>query len=122
MLHAFVQLFYSKQNHVDIKLKWWHRNIKRKEFYINTFINHYPDLILFTEKGTVILLETKGDDRDNSDSESKIKAGKPWEGAANSLGDGRQYRYMIVFESKKLDGAYSVENILNILKNYNFLT
>ena len=112
MLHTFVQSFYSKQNHEDIKLKWWHRNIECKELYINTFINHYPDFILLTEKGTVILLETKGDDRDNSDSESKV--GKSWEGAANSLGDGRQYRYMMVFESKKLDGTYSLENILNI--------
>ncbi|MFC0930263.1 DEAD/DEAH box helicase [Pasteurella multocida] len=109
-------VLHSILNHEDINLKWWHRNIERKGFYINAFINHYPDFIFLTEKDTVVLLETKGNDRDNSDSESKIRAGKAWENAANTLGDGRKYRYMMVFETNKLDGAYSVADMLNILK------
>ena len=45
-------------------IKWWHRNKDMKPgFCINAFINHYPDFIICTENGNIIMLETKGDDR-----------------------------------------------------------
>ena len=47
-------------------IKWWHRNKDIKPgFCINAFINHYPDFIICTENGNIIMLETKGDDRTN---------------------------------------------------------
>jgi type III restriction enzyme len=80
---------------------WWHRNLSRgKGFRINGFINHYPDFILRTGRGKIIVVETKGDDRDNSDSEKKLLLGKKWEAKA-----GEGYRYMMVFENNPIEGA-----------------
>src|ERR1039458_1982614 len=61
-------------------IAFWHRNLGRgKGFAINGFkSNHYPDFIIVTKKGKVIILETKGDDRDNSDSEAKNRLGRDW--------------------------------------------
>jgi type III restriction enzyme len=44
-------------------IRFWHRNIEKTGFRINGFINHYPDFIVKTTSGKVIILETKGDDR-----------------------------------------------------------
>jgi type III restriction enzyme len=41
-------------------------------------------------------LETKGDDRDNSDSEAKNRLGRDWANEA-----GKDYRYFMVFENGK---------------------
>ncbi|MBR3999085.1 MAG: DEAD/DEAH box helicase family protein, partial [Clostridia bacterium] len=49
-------------------VKWWHRIIERKGFRLNGYINHYPDFIVMTKSGRLVLIEYKGDDRDNSDS------------------------------------------------------
>jgi type III restriction enzyme len=40
-------------------IAFWHRNIERKGFKINGFVNHYPDFILYTKSGKTILLETR---------------------------------------------------------------
>lgn len=89
-------------------VQWWHRNGSRgKGFRINGFLNHYPDFIVKTKAGRVIALETKGDDRDNSDSELKLKLGKLWEAKA-----GRNYRYMMVFENNAIDGAERLADAL----------
>ena len=98
-----------------VSLKWWHRNDSRKGFYINGFINHYPDFVLMTARGTLVLLETKGDQLDGSDSAAKIRLGKAWENACRSLGDGRNYAYMIVFEQQRIDGAYGLAEALTML-------
>lgn len=100
-----------------IRLLWWHRNDSRRGFFINSFINHYPDFLLLTERNTVVALETKGAQLDGSDSEAKIRAGKDWESAANELNDGRKYRYMMVFEETRLQGAYDVAAMLKALSN-----
>lgn len=91
---------------------FWHRNPERGEgFCINGFLNHYPDFIIHTQNDHIILLETKGDDRDNSDSRRKLELGKFW---ANKAGD--KYRYFMVFDKRELDGAYTKEKFLEILK------
>ena len=91
---------------------FWHRNPERGNgFFINGFINHYPDFIIRTHKGTTILLETKGDDRDNSDSRKKIELGNYW---ANKAGN--NYRYFMVFDKTKCDNAYTLTEFLDILK------
>ncbi|MBQ7477522.1 MAG: DEAD/DEAH box helicase family protein, partial [Selenomonadaceae bacterium] len=63
-------------------IRWWHRNMERKGFFINGFLNHYPDFLAMTKSGVLLAIETKGDDRDNSDSRRKLDLGKAWEGAA----------------------------------------
>jgi len=89
-------------------VQWWHRNGSRgKGFRINGFLNHYPDFIVKTKAGRIIALETKGDDRDNTDSELKLKLGKLWEAKA-----GRNYRYMMVFENNPIDGAERLADAL----------
>jgi type III restriction enzyme len=92
-------------------IRFWHKNMDNKPgFRINGFINHYPDFIVKTESGKIIILETKGDDRDNSDSARKLKLGREWEKQA-----GKQYRYFMVFDSKPIDGAYKLADALGLL-------
>jgi type III restriction enzyme len=93
-------------------VQWWHRNGSRgKGFRINGFLNHYPDFIVRTKAGRIITLETKGDDRDNTDSELKLKLGKLWEAKA-----GRDYRYMMVFENNPIDGAERLADALTKIR------
>ena len=89
-------------------VRWWHRNGSRgKGFRINGFLNHYPDFIVKTRAGRIVILETKGDDRDNTDSELKLKLGKLWEAKV-----GRDFRYMMVFENNPIDGAERLADAL----------
>jgi type III restriction enzyme len=93
-------------------ISWWHRNLsKGKGFRINGYLNHYPDFILRTKSGKIIVAETKGDDRDNTDSELKLKLGKLWESRA-----GRDYRYMMVFENNPIAGAERLSDALNKIR------
>ncbi len=89
-------------------IQWWHRNQSRgKGFRINGFINHYPDFILRTRAGRIVALETKGDDRDNSDSELKLKLGKLWESRAGGM-----FKYMMVFDNNPIQGAERLADAL----------
>jgi type III restriction enzyme len=90
---------------------WWHHNLERgKGFAINGFLNHYPDFVILTQKKNIVVIETKGDDRDNSDSKHKLKLGKIWEAQANQLSHetGYRYHYMMVFEENIIEGAIDV--------------
>lgn len=92
---------------------FWHRNLERgKGFCINGFINHYPDFIIRMKNGMIIIVETKGDDRDNSDSIRKLALGKTW---ANKAGN--SYRYFMVFDTAKLNDAITVAELINRLKS-----
>lgn len=55
---------------------WWHRNISRHGFCINGFINHYPNIMVMTNSGEIIFVETKGEHLKNDDSREKIALGK----------------------------------------------
>ncbi len=92
---------------------FWHRNLVRgKGFAINGYkSNHYPDFIAVTDKGITLLLETKGDDRDNSDSASKCRLGKIWEEQA-----GKKFKYFMIFDKKEIDGAYTWEKAKELVK------
>ena len=95
-------------------IRWWHRNLSRgKGFRINGFINHYPDFIIMTKTGKIVILETKGDDRDNSDSELKLKLGKLWESKTGGL-----FKYMMVFENNPIDGAERLADALKKLGQF----
>lgn len=92
----------------DENVYFWHRNQERgKGFFINGFINHYPDFIVKLRSGHTLLIETKGDDRDNSDSAKKLELGKTWAHKA-----GEMYRYYMVFDKKAMDGAVTVKDLL----------
>lgn len=80
---------------------FWHKIIERNGFCINGFINHYPDFLIRTKNGNTLLVEAKGDDRDNSDSARKLRLGKTWAGRA-----GNAFRYFMVFDSNALEGAW----------------
>lgn len=92
-------------------VQWWHRNLSRgKGFRINGFLNHYPDFLVKTKAGRLVVLETKGDDRDNSDSELKLKLGKLWEAKA-----GAGFRYMMLFDNNPVNGAERLSDALRKL-------
>jgi type III restriction enzyme len=92
---------------------FWHRNLgKGKGFAINGFkSNHYPDFIVATKSGKILLIETKGDDRDNSDSMAKCRLGKKWEELS-----GNKFRYFMIFEKNSFEGAYTVEKAKELIK------
>ena len=100
----------------------WHRNLQRGVgFVINGFLNHYPDFIILTEKKNIIILETKGSDRDNNDSKDKLRLGKAWEGKENELSQGAgyhyHYHYMMVFENNQIEGALSLTETIDTIKD-----
>ncbi|MBL7933094.1 MAG: hypothetical protein JNL60_14405, partial [Bacteroidia bacterium] len=84
---------------------------EKRQFRINGFINHYPDFIIHTKKGKTLIVETKGDDRDNSDTEAKIRLGSAWEKLA-----GAQFRYFMVFDKNDMKDAYRLDAFLNIIR------
>ena len=90
-------------------IAFWTRNLERKGFRINGFVNHYPDFIIQTKSGKTILLETKGD---HLDAEQKIRLGRLWASKA-----GNNYRYFMVYERRTVEGAYKLEDFLNIIKD-----
>ena len=94
-------------------IKWWHRNMARKGFAINGAVNAYPDLMVRTESGKLLLIETKGDQLEISESREKAEIGAKWAEMA-----GRMYKYYMVFETKNpgYNGAYSYEEFMRIVK------
>lgn len=93
---------------------WWHRNLEKHGFYINGFINHYPDFIVKTKSGKIILLEPKGDWLDNDVTRLKAKLGEKWKTKAGS-----NYYYFMVFEThtSEADGVYSFAKFKEIIQN-----
>lgn len=67
--------------------------------------------IIKTRLGRIVLLETKGDDRDNTDTATKIELGRKWKEHA-----GDNYRYLMVFDQNPMVGAYTREKALDVLR------
>jgi type III restriction enzyme len=88
-------------------IRWWHRVVERRkgEFFINGFINHYPDFLAMTKAGKILAIEAKGEMLKNDDSREKLELGNIWANAA-----GENYRYSMVFANDPLEetGAYLV--------------
>lgn len=93
---------------------WWHRDIERKGFRLNGYINHYPDFIVKTKSGKIVLIEAKGDYLDGDDSKAKLKLGRKWQSLA-----GRLYRYFMVFKDKdlRMDGAYAIDKFVEMFRD-----
>ena len=96
-------------------VKWWHRNMDRLEFCINDYLNHYPDFIVMTNSGKIVMIETKGEYlTSNDDSREKAELGKIWQAQA-----GANYRYYMVSENDIASNpdAMSFDKFLNIIKD-----
>lgn len=91
-------------------VEFWTRNREKKDFCINGFIKHYPDFIIKTKLGKIVLLETKGD---HLDAEKKIKLGNLWASKA-----GNNYRYCLVYEHRRVEHAYTKDEFLAALKEW----
>lgn len=94
-------------------IRWWHRIIERKDFYLNGYFKHYPDFMVMTKSGRIVLIEAKGDYLDGDDSKAKLELGRKWQEHA-----GQGYRYFMVFKNKELgmDGAYTLDKFVDIMK------
>jgi len=90
---------------------WWHRNptTPRVGFRLNGFINHYPDIIAYTARGHLLLIETKGEHLNNPDSQQKLRLGRYWKEKA-----GKDFHYYMVFEHfrPQEDDAYKMDDFL----------
>ena len=95
-------------------IRWWHRIIDRKGFRLNGFINHYPDFMVSTKSGKLVMIETKGDHLANDESRAKLLLGRRWQAQA-----GTDYRYFMVFKDKdlRLDGAYTLDGFVDVMKD-----
>ncbi|MGN0768496.1 MAG: restriction endonuclease, partial [Christensenellales bacterium] len=95
-------------------IKWWHRNMDRLEFCINGYLNHYPDFIVMTNSGKIVMIETKGEHlTSNDDSREKAELGKIWQAQA-----GANYRYYMVSEQEIASNpdATALDAFLRIMK------
>lgn len=93
-------------------IRWWHRNLSRTGFALNGNINHYPDFIVKTESGLILVIETKGDHLANENTMQKLQLGQAWQENA-----GPGYRYFMVFQTKEIEhnSAFSLRDFLPIL-------
>lgn len=64
-----------------------------------------------SKSGKTIIVETKGDDSDNSDSAAKCRLGNKWAELA-----GKDFLYFMVFDKKAIDGAYTVDKAKELIK------
>lgn len=87
---------------------FWTRNSEYTGFKLNGFINHYPDFIIVTKKGNLVILETKGD---HLEALEKIELGRLWEHKA-----GKGFKYYLVYNNRDVDGAYRKDEFLEIMQ------
>ncbi|HPT31576.1 MAG TPA: DEAD/DEAH box helicase family protein [Prolixibacteraceae bacterium] len=94
-------------------IAFWHRNLGRgKGFSINGFkSNHYPDFMVATRSGKTILVETKGDDRDNSDSLAKCRLGRKWAELS-----GKNFLYFMIFDKNPVEGAFTLDKATELIR------
>lgn len=96
-------------------IKWWHRNISRKGFPINGYVTAFPDIIAMTNSGLVLMIETKGDQLENSESREKSEIGYEWDRSS-----GNNFKYFMVYQMKSpgYNGSYSYDEFIDILENF----
>lgn len=94
-------------------IRWWHRNISRQGFCVNGYMNHYPDFIVMTKSGHIVMIETKGEHLDNDQNRKKLELSRTWQSMA-----GECFKYYMVFQHKapELKGAYTFDGFVEILK------
>ena len=93
-------------------VKWWHRNISQREFRINGFINHYPDLMVMTRDGAIIFVEAKGEQLYNPESAMRARLGYEW---ASRAGDRFQYCMIFGVRDDPAGGIWSMDRLLKFV-------
>ncbi|MBR1603504.1 MAG: DEAD/DEAH box helicase family protein [Synergistaceae bacterium] len=96
-------------------IAWWHKNrVRDSGFYLNGFLNHYPDFIAKTKNNNILIIETKGGHLDNLDSKLKLELGKRWEVMA-----GGSYKYFMVFDDdSSLNDAVNFNEFMSKAKYF----
>ncbi len=93
---------------------WRHKIIEKnpREFYLNGPINHYPDFVVKTTKGNILLLESKWGQFDGStDTERKLKL---WTIRQSQAWN--QFKYFMIFQNESaLPGALSFSQIKRVI-------
>lgn len=89
---------------------FWHKIIEKKGFRINGFLNHYPDFLLVTKSGKILIVESKGDNLDNSDSMRKLRLGNLWSSKV-----GNDYRYFMVFDNSPIENAHRLDELVKLI-------
>jgi type III restriction enzyme len=107
IMNGYEELVINEIANMD-NILFWTRNIEKRGFRINGYINHYPDFIIQTKNNKTILLETKGD---HLDAEQKIRLGNDWYTKA-----GNNYRYFMVYENRSVNGAYKLNDFLDTIR------
>ncbi|HOR18161.1 MAG TPA: DEAD/DEAH box helicase family protein [Bacilli bacterium] len=111
-VNSLEQKFMIKVSSLE-NIKWWHRNIERRGFAINGYLNHYPDFVLETKSGVIVLIETKGEHLDGDDSKKKLELGQLW--SNNSIPG--KYKYFMAFDKTPLNenGSDLLDNIVDLI-------
>lgn len=95
-------------------VRWWHRIKERRpgEFFINGHRKMYPDFLVMTESGNLVVVEVKGPHLDGTDSQEKAEIGKTWADMA-----GTHFKYFMVFKKAGdgVPGAMLLNDFLNTL-------
>lgn len=95
-------------------VRWWHRIKERRpgEFFINGHRKMYPDFLVMTESGNLVVVEVKGPHLDGTDSQEKAELGKTWAAMA-----GTHFKYFMVFKKAGdgVPGAMLLNDFLNTL-------
>jgi type III restriction enzyme len=68
--------------------------------------------MIYTKKRNLVLLETKGSDRDNTNSKEKLYLGNAW---ASSSGDKFQH-FMVFDQDVQMEGSLTLDEFIGILK------
>ncbi len=89
---------------------FWHKIIEKRGFRLNGFLNHYPDFLLLTKSGKILLVESKGDNLDNSDSMRKLRLAQLWTSKA-----GNNYRYFMVFDNSPIENAHKLDEVTKLI-------
>lgn len=94
-------------------VRWWHRIREKQGFGINGWRKHYPDFMVMTKSGTLVLVETKGGHLNGTDSIEKCELGRKWADLA-----GPQFKYFMVFKPGEtgVPGAVDVNGFLSTLE------
>ena len=95
-------------------VRWWHRIKERRpgEFFINGHRKMYPDFLVMTESGNLVVVEVKGPHLDGTDSREKAELGKTWADMS-----GTHFKYFMVFKKAGdgVPGAMLLNDFLNTL-------
>ena len=96
---------------------WWYRNDEKLKknisFYLNGFINYYPDFIVHLKSGKTLLIESKGSFLDKDEIKRKIQLAQLWE----SLAGRQKFRHFMIFEhDSNIEGAHGLGHALELIK------